>query len=130
LAYSEYTIDVPPGSTIDAIFEWTGKKLGWDIYGHAPGDALEPFEYAPDHGKPIPVALPDPKSATIGDLYSGSPFLGATGVLPPGAGSLNIFAGYFQIWHSHHEKEIVNNDIFPGGMITFMIIVPPSVPIL
>lgn len=119
LAVSDYTLNVLPGATHDAIFEWTGEKLGWDIYGHAPGDPLQPFEYADDHGKPFPVVLPEQKDLTFGMLYSGSPFLGTSGPLPPGS---LMLGGYWQIWHSHHEKEVVNNDIFPGGQITFMLI--------
>jgi hypothetical protein len=29
------------------------------------------------------------------------------------------------MWHSHSEKEIVNGDIFPGGMMTMMMIMTP-----
>ena len=29
-----FTIPSVPGGTVDAIFEWTGKDLGWDMYGH------------------------------------------------------------------------------------------------
>jgi hypothetical protein len=61
--------------------------------------------------------------------WSGSPFLGAMGSLPPGEGGFNVTAGYFYMWHSHKEKEMVNNDIFPGGMMTMLIIEPPGVPI-
>jgi len=28
----------------------------------------------------------------------------------------------FFMWHSHTERELVNNDIFPGGMMTMMIV--------
>ena len=128
LANSDYTQNVLPGATHDAIFEWTAEKIGWDIYGHGPGDPLQPFEYAPDHGKPIPVDLPGQKDLTFGMLYSGSPFLGSFAPLPPGGG-LNLTGGYWQIWHSHLEKEIVNNDLFPGGQITFMLIDHWDVPI-
>jgi hypothetical protein len=51
------------------------------------------------------------------------------GTFPPGFTSLNVNAGYFHMWHSHNEREIVNNDIFPGGMMTMLIIEPPGVPI-
>ncbi|MBP1152241.1 MULTISPECIES: multicopper oxidase domain-containing protein [Methylocaldum] len=130
LAVSDYTITTAPGETYDAIFEWTGKGLGWDIYGHQPGDPLQPNEYAPDHGKPLPVALPDPQLAvTIGEFWSGSPYLGQFGILPPGAGGKNLNAGYFHMWHSHTERELTNDDIFPGGMMTMVIIEPPGVPI-
>jgi FtsP/CotA-like multicopper oxidase with cupredoxin domain len=129
LAYSRYTHNVMPGETVDAIFHWTGYKLGWDMYGHAPGDPLETNEYAPDHGKPLPVTMPEVGTFTAGALYSGSPFLGGSGFLPPGEGALNTFGGYFYVWHSHHEKEIINNDIFIGGMIALMVVAPHSVTI-
>lgn len=129
LAVSDFTLKVVPGSTYDAIFEWTGKGLGWDIYGHAAGDPLQPNEYAPDHGKPLPVTLPSQQDLAFGGFWSGSPYLGAAGALPPGQGGLNANAGYFHMWHSHAEKEITNNDIFPGGMMTMVIIEPPGVDI-
>jgi len=129
LAISDYTITAAPGETYDAIFEWSGKGLGWDIYGHKPGDPLEPNEYAPDHGKPFPVAMPDQLAVTNGEFWSGSPFLGQFGVLPPGTGGKNLDAGYFHMWHSHTERELTNDDIFPGGMMTMVIIEPPGVPI-
>jgi len=119
-----FTIPSLPGQTVDAIFEWTGKDLGWDIYGHAPGDALEPHEYAPDHGRPIPVQLPDLSVLAFGGFWSGSPYLGVLGSLPPGEGGLNPNAGFTYMWHSHTERELVNNDVFPGGLMTMLIIEP------
>ncbi len=130
LAYSRYTQNVMPGETVDAIFTWSGYKLGWDMYGHPPGSPpgdMEPFEYALDHGKPLPVTMPAVGTFTAGALFSGSPFLGGSGFLPPGEGALNNFGGYFYVWHSHHEKEIVNNDIFIGGMIGLMVVAPRNV---
>jgi FtsP/CotA-like multicopper oxidase with cupredoxin domain len=124
LAYSDFTLKAVPGATYDAIFEWTGKGLGWDVYGHAPADPLQPHEYAPDHGKPFPVALPGPQDLTIGANFSMSPFLGAFGTKPPGQPTVNSNAGYFFMWHSHAEKELVNNDIFPGGMMTMLVVDP------
>lgn len=129
LARSDFTIQSVPGQTVDAIFEWTGAGLGWDIYGHAPGDPLEPDEYAPDHGKPFPVVLPGVHAVTRGAMWSGSPFLGTPDSLPPGEGGFNMNAGFTYMWHSHTEYEMVNNDIFPGGLMTMLIIEPPGVPI-
>ena len=34
-SFMVYTTDIAPGQTVDAIFEWTGKDLGWDVYGHS-----------------------------------------------------------------------------------------------
>ncbi len=129
LSYEVFTVQSVPGETVDAIFEWTGEGLGWDIYGHDAGDPLQPNEYAPDHGKPFPVDLPEKKDLTFGGFYSGSPFLGVLAELPPGEGGLNPDAGYTYMWHSHTEKEMTNNDIFPGGMMTMLMILPPWVPI-
>ncbi len=129
LRVSDYTLQTHPGATYDAIWTWTGERLGWDIYGHAPGDPLEPSEYAADHGKPIPVTLPELSELTFGGFYSGSPFLGGAAALPPGEGGLNLNNGLFFMWHSHNERELTNDDVFPGGMMTMMIVEPPGVPI-
>ena len=129
LATSDFTIKTVPGETFDATFEWTGKGLGFDVYGHAPGDALAPHEDPADHGKPFPVVLPNILDMTFGEYYSGSPFLGRFGALPVGHPALNTTAGFFHMFHSHTEKELTNDDIFPGGMMTMVIIEPHSVPI-
>ena len=63
-------------------------------------------------------------------MCSGSPFLGSSGSLPPGQGGLNPNGGYFFMWHSHTEKEMTNYDIFPGGMMTMLIVEAPGVPIM
>lgn len=129
LSRVDFTVQAVPGSTYDALWSWTGYKLGWDIYGHKNNDPMEPGEYAPDHGKPLPVALPALQDLTFGGFWNGSPFLGAFGDLPPGEGGLNLNGGMFFMWHSHTERELANNDIFPGGMMTMMIVEPPGVPI-
>jgi hypothetical protein len=129
-----FTISSIPGGTADAIFEWTGRDLGWDIYG-APhvngpdtctdrGDGYDnaTLEWCADHGKPIKVQLPELQQLTFGGFWSGSPYLGVLGSLPPGEGGLNPEAGFTYMWHSHSEREIVNNDIFPGGMMTMLVI--------
>lgn len=130
LSKMEFTVTSAPGQTVDAIFVWTGEKMGWDIYGHAPTDQLAPGEDPNDHGKPFPVVLPELQNLTFGPWYSGSPFLGAAGTLPPGEGGLNPNAGFFFMWHSHNENEIVNNNIFPGGMLTMAVVEAPWVDIM
>ncbi len=143
-----YTPLTVPGGTIDAMFEWTGKKLGWDMYGHNHDpDSLDPDpvacngldnghhsvstdpnyrEWCEDHNRPIPVELPSLGSLAFGGFYSGSPYLGFLGSLPPGEGGLNPWGGFTYMWHSHTERELVNNDVFPGGMLTILAIVPPG----
>ena len=51
-----------------------------------------------------------------------------TGFRPSGVIGL-ANGGYGYMWHSHTEKEMVNYDIFPGGMMTMMIIEAPGVAI-
>jgi hypothetical protein len=140
---SKFTTLTVPGETVDQIFTWTGEKLGWDIYGTAgdgpgyahqcngfdiPSPGFDPVthEYCPDHGKPIPVTLPEKQNLAFGGWYSGSPFMGDIEPLPPGEGGLNPNGGYFFMWHSHAEKELTNFDIFPGGMLTMMVVEPPG----
>ncbi len=60
----------------------------------------------------------------------GQPVHGRLGEpLPPGEGGLNPYGGFFFMWHSHAEKELTNYDIFPGGMLTMMVVEPPGTPI-
>jgi FtsP/CotA-like multicopper oxidase with cupredoxin domain len=142
LGRSDNTINSAPKQTIDAIWTWSGKDLGWDIYGHDNnhvcnpdadgfGDATStyPGEYCPDHGKAFPVTLPGAQDLSLGGWWSGSPFLGDTGDLPPGEGGLNPFGGYFFVWHSHAEKELTTFDIFPGGSLGAVVVLPPEVDI-
>lgn len=154
LGVSDFTLTVYPGMTADVIFTWTGAGLGWDMYGHKhdldnapagnfPGAEdvdhngngvmdvvdMEPGEDPDDHGKPFPVVMPSLQEMAFGATYSGSPFLGAFDDLPPGEGGNNANAGFFYMWHSHNEREMVNNDLFPGGMMTMLIVEPHGVPI-
>jgi FtsP/CotA-like multicopper oxidase with cupredoxin domain len=140
LAFQNFTIASLPGGTFDAIWTWTGAGLGWDIYGYNKTDnptfcdsdngptANYPVstQLAADKCKPIQVILPESQSLGAGPFYSGGPFLGAAGALPPGQGGLNPWAGFFYMWHSHTERELVNNDLFPGGMLTMGVVVPPG----
>ena len=139
LSHEVFTIQSLPGQTVDAILRWTGKGLGWDIYGSKPhtcgpsvdaeGLDLVTHEFCGDHLKPLPVVLPEALALTNGPFYSGSPFLGQVGLMPPGDGGMNPNAGYTYMWHSHNEKEITNYDIFPGGMMTMLVVEPPGTPI-
>ncbi|RMH16013.1 MAG: multicopper oxidase family protein [Gammaproteobacteria bacterium] len=137
-----FTFPATPGGTMDALFRWTGKDLGWDMYGHTAADnvpcndtdgdgynddpAGEPGEYCADHNKAIPVQLPDLNVMAFGGFYGGSPYLGNLGSLPPGEGGLNPNAGFAYMWHSHAERELTNYNVYPGGMLTMLIIEAPS----
>jgi FtsP/CotA-like multicopper oxidase with cupredoxin domain len=92
-----------------------------------------------------PVTLPEATLFTNGAWYGGSPYLGpngttrATGCLPgapagscggtgttPPSGTIAnppaSEAGFAFMWHSHNEREITTNNIFPGGMMMMMLV--------
>ncbi len=105
------------------------------------------FEWCGDHNKPLeakpfgnvgsggPVTLPDANIVANGAWYGGSPYLGgeATGravgstPIPPSGtvgNSPTEEAGFAYMWHSHNEREITTNNIFPGGMMMMMLVDP------
>ena len=89
-----------------------------------------------------PTTLPDPNIFTNGPWYGGTPYLGpdastrsaapaCSGTPAAGCTPLqpsNIQAnpgnerGYAFMWHSHNEREITTNNVFPGGMIMMMLV--------
>ena len=108
--------------------------------------AINYYEWCQDHNKPMerapfgdvsgggPVTLPDPNLFAMGPWYSGSPYLGpdaasrgnsqAVGIPPSGtvANDPGSEAGFAFMWHSHNEREITTNNIFPGGMLMMMLV--------
>ena len=104
------------------------------------------YEWCQDHNKPMqaapfgdvagggPVTLPDPNLFTNGAWFGGSPYLGPdatvratgpTGTTPPSGTIANpptSEAGFAFMWHSHNEREITTNNIFPGGMLMMMLV--------
>ncbi len=150
---SDYTYGAVQGGTSDLIFHWTGEGLGWDMYGTGSAFAhtcnLDPnkgvvddlqnnithepvpdgfhdtsWESCKDHDKEIPVVLPENLDLAFGGFWGGSPYIGKSGNLPVGEGGLNPAGGMVFMWHSHSERELTNNDIYPGGMLTMMLVVP------
>jgi hypothetical protein len=142
-----FTIPTVSGQTVDAIFTWTGQGLNWDVYGltnphtcngrtiaQGASAGFDPIthEYCPDHGKAMPVTPPDSNIVANGLWYGGTPYLGLQANNPtpvaPGSASVsqNENGAYAYMWHSHNEREITTNDVFPGGMMMMLIIDPPG----
>ena len=118
-----------------------------DVNGYNTGAplAINYFEWCQDHNKPLqaapfgdvpgggPATLPDANIFANGAWYGGSPYLGpdattrATGPTSSQQPS-NIQAnpgserGYAFMWHSHNEREITTNNVFPGGMFMMMLV--------
>jgi FtsP/CotA-like multicopper oxidase with cupredoxin domain len=119
-----------------------------DANGYYTGNllAINYYEWCQDHNKPLqaapfgdvarggPATLPDANLFTNGAWYGGSPYLGPdatvratgpTGSTPPSgtiANSPTGEAGFAFMWHSHNEREITTNNIFPGGMLMMMLV--------
>jgi FtsP/CotA-like multicopper oxidase with cupredoxin domain len=108
--------------------------------------AINYYEWCQDHNKPLekapfgnvatngPVTLPDATILANGAWFGGSPYLGPdattravgfTGTTPPSGTIANPpteEAGFAYMWHSHNEREITTNNIFPGGMMMMMLV--------
>jgi FtsP/CotA-like multicopper oxidase with cupredoxin domain len=114
-------------------------------------DHDKPLQVAPfgDVAGGGPATLPDPNIFTNGPWFGGSPYLGpdattratgcmnssspqtnspncgSTGVTPPSGTIANppsTEAGFAFMWHSHNEREITTNNMFPGGMLMMMLV--------
>jgi FtsP/CotA-like multicopper oxidase with cupredoxin domain len=121
-------------------------------------DHNKPLQVAPfgDVAGGGPATLPDANILTNGAWYGGSPYLGpnattratgcmngtallsnspncgGTGSTPPSGTIANppgSEAGFAFMWHSHNEREITTNNIFPGGMMMMMLVDSREFPI-
>jgi hypothetical protein len=96
-----------------------------------------------------PATLPDPNVFTNGAWYGGTPYLGPDATLraamptcvgnpygtanPVNANCTTLQPANLQLnpanergwafmWHSHNEREITTNNVFPGGMLMMMLV--------
>jgi FtsP/CotA-like multicopper oxidase with cupredoxin domain len=119
-----------------------------DANGYNTGNpaALNYYEWCADHTHALekapfgdvasngPATLPDANILTNGAWFGGSAYLGPnatvratapTGTTPPSGTIANppgSEAGFAFMWHSHNEREITTNNIFPGGMMMMMLV--------
>jgi hypothetical protein len=114
-------------------------------------DHNKPVEVSPfgDVAGGGPATLPDPNVFTNGQWYGGTPYLGPDATLraamptcagnpygtpnPPNANCTTLLPsntqanpanerGWAFMWHSHNEREITTNNVFPGGMLMMMLV--------
>ena len=114
-------------------------------------DHNKPVQVAPfgDVAQGGPATLPDPNVLTNGQWYGGSPYLGpdaslrgsmpncdtttngsCTTLLPSNTqANPSNERGWAFMWHSHNEREITTNNVFPGGMLMMMLVDSREYPI-
>ncbi len=131
-----YTVNSTPPAPVHTInyYEWCQ-------------DHNKPLQSTPlgDVASGGPMTLPDPNVFTNGAWYGGTPYLGPDASLratmpacdntPNGGTSActtllpsNTQAnpanerGWAFMWHSHNEREITTNNVFPGGMLMMLLV--------
>ena len=119
-----------------------------DANGYYTSEPTAPnfYEWCGDHNKALernplgqvasggPMTLPDPNIVLNGAWYSSSAYLSgdanarSTGSTPlPPFGTVlnsNSISSYAFMWHSHDEREITTANVFPGGMMSMMLVDP------
>ena len=121
----------------------TGNPLAVNYYEWC-ADHNKPIQSHPfgDVNGGGPATLPDANIFTNGPWYGGTPYLGPDATLRAGNANCdsatnagctllqpsNIQAnpanerGWAFMWHSHNEREITTNNVFPGGMLMMMLV--------
>jgi FtsP/CotA-like multicopper oxidase with cupredoxin domain len=106
LSFEKFAINIGPGQTWDVLFKWY--------------DAEDYSE-----SNPVPVTIPDLANQTIGMFYSGSPYLGVQGPMPPGVSTLNQCGEYYIISHNHALFQLDAWGLTMAGQITYLRVDPP-----
>jgi len=107
LSFEKFAINIGPGQTWDVVFKW------YDAEGYD------------EATNPVPVTVPQVNNQEFGMFYSGSPYLGQMGTLPPGASTLNECGEYYIISHNHALYQITSWGVNLTGPITYMRVDPP-----
>lgn len=107
LSFDKFSVPVGPGQTWDVTFDWRNV----DNYSAA---------------NPIPVTVPQTQNLTVGPYWSGSPYLGNSGPLPPGGEGYSQCGEYYHIAHNHALQQMTSwGGITLSGQATYTRIDPP-----
>ena len=108
LSFEKFGINVGPGQTWDVLFRWYDAE-----------------DYDPI-SNPVTVTVPQVPNLSFGMFFSGSPYLGEMGPMPPGTNTLNQCGEYYIISHNHALFQLNAWDMVMGGQITYLRIDPPG----
>jgi FtsP/CotA-like multicopper oxidase with cupredoxin domain len=108
LSFEKFAINIGPGQTWDVLFKWYDRE-GYDA-----------------NTNPVPVVVPQVNNQEFGMFYSGSPYLGNTGPLPPGASTLNTCGEFYIISHNHALYQITSWGVNMTGPITYVRVDPTN----
>jgi FtsP/CotA-like multicopper oxidase with cupredoxin domain len=134
----------PKSTDPSAVLTCTPDANGYNTGGTA-YNQINYYEWCQDHNKPLevnpvgdvsgggPTTLPNPLIFTNGTWYGGSPYLGPNATVRATGPNSNLLPsntqanpsnerGFAFMWHSHNEREITTNNVFPGGMMMMMLI--------
>jgi FtsP/CotA-like multicopper oxidase with cupredoxin domain len=106
MSYEKFAVDIGPGQTYDVLSSWKDDQQ----YNNSTN--------------PVPVAVPQVANQIFGMFYSGSPYLGVSGTLPPGQQTLNQCGEFYIIAHNHALYQITSWGVNMTGPITYMRIDP------
>lgn len=110
LSFDKFSIPVGPGQTWDALFDWQNQEN----YGTGSGQNA------------IPTTDVQLQNLNVGMFYSGTPYLGVKGTLPPGASTQNECGEYYIIAHNHALFQITSWGVNMTGPITYTRVNPPT----
>ena len=105
LSFEKFAINIGPGQTWDVIFKW------YDAENYSTSN-------------PVPVTIPQVNNMEYGMFFSGSPYLGRTGPLPPGFSTLNTCGEFYVISHNHALYQITSWGVNLTGPITYVRVDP------
>lgn len=107
LSFEKFAVNIGPGQTWDVLVKW------YDAEGYD------------EATNPVPVTIPDVANQTIGMFWSGSPYLGKQGPMPPGVSTLNQCGEYYIISHNHALFQLDAWGMTMAGQITYLRVDPP-----
>jgi hypothetical protein len=113
LAYERFALVASPGQTYDALFRWHNRE------------AYDPNAVLPDP-QALPVTDPGWANLQYGPYYSGSPYLGEMGPMPPGFTTQVECGEFYIISHNHALFQLTSWGVPMTGPGTFMRVDPPG----